>query len=129
MCCVFMFRGCKSSVPVSQNVWDVMTCVQCNKQQHIYSERALSNRDNRVLKYILHKYSFFCWCMITPDISCLSGTVFNRLELMCSSPMEWGFYAGTKISIQKDICCYCIRKDLQADKELKKQLKTVLPLC
>ena len=43
--------------------------------------------------------------------------------------MEWAFYASTKISVQKDICCYCIRKDVQADKELKKQFKAVLPLC
>ena len=31
LCCVFMFQGCKSSVLVSQNVRDVVTCVQCNK--------------------------------------------------------------------------------------------------
>ena len=67
--------------------------------------------------------------MITPDVRFLLGTIFTRLELTCSSPMAWAFYASTKRSVQKDICCYCIRKDVQADKELKKQFKTVLPLC
>ena len=38
-------------------------------------------------------------------------------------------YASTNISIQKDIYCYSIRKDVQAGKELKKQFKTMLSLC
>ena len=128
LCYVFMFQGCKSSVLVGQNVRDVVTCIQCNKQRCIYSEHALSNWENRELKSILHKYSFHCGCMITPDVSFLLGMVFTRLELTCSSPMELPFYANTKIYVQKDIC-YCIRKGVQEDKELKKQFKTILPLC
>ena len=93
LCCVFMFQGCKSSVLVSQNVRDVVTCVQCNKLRCIYSERALSNRENRKLKSILNKYSFYCRCMITPDVSFLSGTVFTRLGV--------GVLWSTKICIQK----------------------------
>ena len=122
-----MFQGCKSSVLARQNVRDLVTCVQCNKQWCIYSECALSNPENRELKSTLRKYSFYCGCMITPDASFLSGTVVTRLELTCSSPMEWAFYPRTKISLQKDISCYCIRKDVQADNELKKQFKTLLP--
>ena len=30
---------------------------------------------------------------------------------------------------RKDLCDYCGRKDSAADKELRKRLKTVLPLC
>ena len=116
-----MCQGCKSSVLARQNVRDLVTCVQCNKQRCIYSECALSNPENRELKSTLRKYSFYCGCMITPDASFLSGTVVTRLELTCSSPMEWAFYP-----LQKDISCYCIRKDVQADNELKKQFKTLL---
>ena len=41
--------------------------------------------------------------MITPDVSFLSGTVFTILELTCSTPMEWAFYASIKIFVQKDM--------------------------
>ena len=39
--------------------------------------------------------------MFTPDVSFLSVKVFTRLELTCSSPMEWAFYASTKISYKR----------------------------
>ena len=125
LCYVFMFQGCKSSVLVGQNVRDVVTCIQCNKQRCIYSEHALSNWENRELKSILHKYSFHCGCMITPDVSFLLGMVFTRLELTCSSPMELPFYANTKIYVQKDIC-YCIRR---ASKKIKNWRSNSKPYC
>ena len=122
LCCVFMFQGCKSSVLVSQNVRDVVTCVQCNKLRCIYSERALSNRENRKLKSILNKYCFYCRCMITPDVSFLSGTVFTRLGVGVLCKYKNMYTKG-------QLCCYCIREEVQADKELKKHFKIVLPLC
>ena len=91
-----MCQGCKSSVLARQNVRDLVTCVQCNKQRCIYSECALSNPENRELKSTLRKYSFYCGCMITPDASFLSGTVVTRLEL--SVQVLW---SGHFIHVQK----------------------------
>jgi len=47
----------------------------------------------------------------------------------CKTPIEWAFYAATKNSSRKDICCHCAKSGAQIDKETRKTHKTVLPLC
>ena len=39
------------------------------------------------------------------------------------------FYGASKISNRKDLCAHCAKKDCFPNKDLKKQLKTVLPIC
>ena len=68
-------------------------------------------------------------CMITPDSSFLWGTVFTRLELSCSSPMEYMYYGAPKLNVRKDLCSHCATPRAVIDEELKKVYKTVLPIC
>ena len=70
-----------------------------------------------------------CGCLITPDISMLSGSVFTELEMHCKTLIEWAYYGAMKITARKDLCCHCSKQGAQQDKELKKLFKTVLPIC
>ena len=83
----------------------------------------------REINTVIRKYDFVCGCLITPDISSLSGQVFTRLELSCQSPLEWAYYGATKTAVRKDACCHCGKVDATVDKELLKCYKTVLPIC
>ena len=47
----------------------------------------------------------------------------------CKTPIEWAYYAATKIAVPRDFCCHCSKQGAQQDKELKKLFKTVLPIC
>ena len=47
----------------------------------------------------------------------------------CKTPIEWAYYAATKIAVPRDLCCHCSKQGAQQDKELKKLFKTVLPIC
>lgn len=57
----------------------------------------------------------------------LHGIVLVRLQLCCSSPVEWAYYAAT--NTRKDICCYCAEENTERDKELLKEYRVVLPIC
>ena len=86
-------------------------------------------RSTRVKKNVIRKYDYVCGCLITPDGSMLSGSVFTRLEMHCKTPVEWVYYGAAKITAQKDLCRHCSKQGAQQDKELKKLFKTVLPIC
>ncbi len=112
-----------------QNVRDVVTCKSCSKPRCVYSKGNLTNREQRELRKITRSYDYVCGCLITPDISFLSGTVFTRLEMHCKTPVEWSFYSANKINTRKDLCCHCTKKDSKVDVDEKKLYKTVLPIC
>ena len=89
----------------------------------------LTAREAQELKNVIRKYDHVCGCLITPDVSILSGSVFTWLEMHCKTPIEWVYYGATKITAQKDLCCHCNKQGAQQDNELKKLFKTVLPIC
>ena len=81
-------------------------------------------RSTRVKKNVIRKYDYVCGCLITPDGSMLSGSVFTRLEMHCKTPVEWVYYGAAKITAQKDLCCHCSKQGAQ-----QTLFKTVLPIC
>ena len=103
-----------------QNVRDIVKYEECGKPRCIYATRVLTARAARELKNVIRKYDYVCGCLITPDVSMLSGSVFTRLEMHCKI---------MKITAQKDLCCHCNKQGAQKDRELKKLFKTVLPIC
>ena len=92
------------------------------------AKRSLTNREMWDLRKIIPNYDYVCGCLITPDDSMLSGSVFNRLEMQCDTSVEWAYYNATKVSIQKDLCVYCAQPGAAIDQNLKKIYKSVLPL-
>ena len=125
------FQGCTSQTLTAQNVRDTIVCSNCAKPRCVYMQKQLSEKDARELKSVKRRFgtSYICGCAIAPDDSGLLGKVFTRLELACSSPIEWAYYGTNKINVRKDRCTYCAKKGVTVDQELKKEFKTVLPLC
>ena len=68
-----------------------------------------------------------CGCLITPNVSMLSGSVFTRLEMHCKTLIKWAYYGITKITARKDLCCHCSKQGAQQDKEWKSCLKLCFP--
>ncbi|XP_048753853.2 uncharacterized protein LOC125665239 [Ostrea edulis] len=57
----------------------------------------------------------------------LHGKVFTRLQLACTSHIEFAYYSSDVG--RKDICAYCVATEIQKDKDLCKNFKVVLPVC
>ena len=124
-----LIQGCKTSVLTAQNLRDIVKCEECEKPRCVYATRVLTAREARELKNVIRKCDYVCGCLITPDVSMLSRSVFTRLEMHCKTPIEWAYYGATKITARKNLCCHCSKQGAQKDKELKKLFKTVLPIC
>ena len=113
----------------AQHVRDLVKCVECTKPRCIYSKQQLTDREKREVRRIMRSYDFHCGCMVTPNISFLSGVIFTRLELNCSSPIEWAYYGSSVRNAQKNLCSHCGKNSGSVDPELKKYYRTVLPIC
>ena len=124
-----LIQGCETSVLRAQNVQDIVKCEECGKHWCIHATRVLTAREARELKKVIRKYDYVCGCLITPDVSMLSGYVFTRLEMHCKTPIKWKYYGTTKITARKHLCCHCSKQEAQHNQEFKKLLKTVLPIC
>lgn len=57
----------------------------------------------------------------------LHGKVFVRLQLSCSSHIEFAFYASNIGRV--DLCAHCASPETNKDQELLKKFKVVLPVC
>ncbi|PJE77315.1 hypothetical protein CI610_03768 [invertebrate metagenome] len=57
----------------------------------------------------------------------LHGKALVRMTLTCANPIEVPFYSASLGRL--DLCYYCGGCDGEVDQELKKQYKTVLPVC
>ncbi|XP_071143242.1 uncharacterized protein [Mytilus edulis] len=57
----------------------------------------------------------------------LHGKVFVRLQLSCSSHIEFAFYASNIGRV--DLCAHCASPETNKDQELLKKIKVVLPVC
>ena len=117
-------------VLTGKNVRLAILCNECSKPRGIYSKRALNLREMRELHRLTRKYEYICGCLITSDVSFLSGEVFTRLELTCSrsAPAEFQYYTAP-ILTRAGCCCQCRGDNGDIDKDLKETHLTVLPLC
>lgn len=60
----------------------------------------------------------------------LEGVISIRLQMDCTTPIEFPFYADKNVvSVRKDTCCHCAEVGAERDKELLKKYQVVLPVC
>ena len=111
-----------------QNVREIVKYKSRSKPWCIYSNANLSNQEQRELRKI-RTYKYVCGCLITPDVSFLSGTLFTWLEMHCKSPIEWAYYSASKANTRKDVCCHCSKIGAKVGSDKKKLYKSVLPVC
>jgi len=57
----------------------------------------------------------------------LEGVVNVRLQMDCTTPIEFAYYASQLA--QPDICTYCAEVGAQRDSESLKTHRIVLPVC
>ena len=112
-----------------QNVREIVKCKSCSKPWCIYSNVNLSNLEQRELRKIIRMYKYVFGCLITPDVSFLSGTLFMWLEMHCKSPIEWAYYSASKANTRKGVCCHCSKIGVKVDSDEKKLCKSILLMC
>ncbi|XP_033730159.1 uncharacterized protein LOC117319474 [Pecten maximus] len=123
-------QGCTNRILVAQNARKTILCEECAKPRCVYSRRALTLREERSFRRIKDRYNYTCGSLITPEGDSLHGTVFVRLQLCCTTPIEMAYYSAPAAIGRKDLCCYCASfEETERDPEALKTFRVVLPLC
>ncbi|WAR24991.1 ARM10-like protein [Mya arenaria] len=79
---------------------------------------------------IKERYDYTCGSVIVPEGDSLEGVVSVRLQMDCSTPIKFPYYAGNNpVAVRKDICCHCGEGGTERDAALLQKYKTVLPVC
>ena len=104
-------------------------CVECRKPRVLYSQRNLSERQVVDLITSLSEFDYTCGSPILPPKHYLVKKVSCRPNLQCGTHIEIPYYSPTVSVGRKDLCCVCAIEEAVASNDLKKQFKTVLPLC
>ncbi|CAC5366714.1 unnamed protein product [Mytilus coruscus] len=120
-------QGCENRILVAQNVRSTVTCTECDKPRCVYSKLKLTPRDVRALKHRIDKYDYTCGAILAPEGDVLHGKVFVRLQMACTTHIEFSYY-GSSVG-RVDICAQCASPDTTKDPELLKKFKIVLPVC
>ena len=93
----------------------------------IYSKPALSSRERLSLSILLSEHDYTCGSAVTIPSSTLHGRVFVRLPLSCDDSVELPYYSS-RVG-RMDVCGHCGNGDATVDQSLKKDYKTVIPMC
>ena len=117
----------ESSIFTALNAQAVTECVECRKPRFLYSKSKLTERQRVQLVLALSEHDYTCESPPTSPSHGLHGKVYMRLNINCENPIEIPYYS-TDIG-RHDLCCYCAADSISVDQELKKQFKTVLPVC
>ena len=116
----------ESSIFTAQNAQAVTECVKCWNPRILYSKSKLTETESAAgpgpFWTRLHM-----WIAPTSSSHGLHGKVYMRLNINCENPIEIPYFS-TDIG-RHDLCCYCATDSISVDQELKKQFKTVLPVC
>ncbi|XP_033753308.1 uncharacterized protein LOC117336780 [Pecten maximus] len=111
----------------AQTARSSVTCVECRKPRVVYSKLKFSGRQELQLAELMSEYIYTCGSPLTPPGHGLHGKALVRMTLTCANPIEVPFYSASLGRL--DLCYYCGGCDGEVDQELKKQYKTVLPVC
>ncbi|XP_041356082.1 uncharacterized protein LOC121373481 [Gigantopelta aegis] len=121
-------QGCKNSVLVGQNVRQTVHCHECGKPRCVYSKSSFTSRDTRSFKRLIESHDYTCGSILTPDGHILQGKAFVRLQMCCTTPIEFAYFASSSI-VRKDVCCHCGSFGAERDKDLMQNYRVVLPVC
>ena len=106
----------------------LITCVECQKPRVIFSNKKLRTSQEMLLAVTVSEYEYSCGSTLFPP-SChnlIKELTINQY-LSCQQPVEVSYYVSDVG--RKDLCCHCAGINAIVDPALKKQFKTVLPIC
>ncbi|VDI69131.1 Hypothetical predicted protein [Mytilus galloprovincialis] len=112
---------------ITQNARSVVVCVECRKPRIVYSNHKLTDRQQISVTISTSEYEYTCGSPLLPPTNTMHKKVMCKLNLNCNSHVELAYY-GSGLG-QLDICSFCGGPEADTNVELKKQYKTVLPLC
>lgn len=112
---------------ITQNARAIVECVECRKPRVVYSHHKLTERQIMSFTISISEYEYTCGSPLLPPTNSMSKKVMSRLNINCDSHVELAYY-GSGLG-QVDICSVCAEPEADTNAELKKQYKTVLPLC
>ncbi|XP_053389758.1 uncharacterized protein LOC128552728 [Mercenaria mercenaria] len=116
-----------ASIFTAQNARSVTDCCECRKPRVIYSKHKLTERQMVQVSLQLSEFDYTCGSYITTPANKLHGVIYMRTQLSCIDPVELAFYSSEVA--RKDLCCFCATPEAEISSDLKKQYKTVLPIC
>lgn len=112
---------------ITQNARALVDCVECRKPRVIYSHHKLTERQLTSITISISEYEYTCGSPLLPPTNSLYKKVMCRVNLNCNSHIELAYY-GSGLG-QLDICSVCTEPEAETNIELKKQYKSVLPIC
>ena len=112
---------------ITQNATAIVECVECRKPRVVYSHHKLTDRQLMSFTISISDYEYTCGSPLLPPTNSMYKKVMCRLNVTCNSHVELAYY-GSGLG-QLDICSVCGGPEADTNIELKKQYKTVLPLC
>lgn len=77
--------------------------------------------------FVSEKYNYSFTTFISGHI--LQGKLFVRLQLCCSTHMEFAYYSATTPVGRRDVCCHCGGVGADKDPEMLRRYRIVLPVC
>lgn len=113
------------------SVQNARSCIECRKPRVIYAKQKLSERENVLFAVALSEIENTCGAALLPPDMSLSKRAMLRANLSCAVPIEVHFYGSSFDNDlgNRDLCVYCSAEGSETDQELRKQYKTVLPMC
>lgn len=112
---------------ITQNARAIVECVECRKPRVVYSHHKLTDRQITSVTISISEYEYTCGSPLLPPTNSMYKKVMCRLNVNCNSHVELAYY-GSGLG-QLDVCSVCGGPEADTNVELKKQYKTVLPLC
>ncbi|CAG8526144.1 5965_t:CDS:2, partial [Racocetra persica] len=115
---------------VAEKIRDYINCENCRKRRCVYSNKSLTDDEQRDYQQALESYSYSCGAPVFPDDHYLIEVIFVRTQINCDSPIEILYYSSRKAG-NYPICYYCGSRDglVTPSQSLKEQFKQIYPLC
>ena len=113
----------------AQNARAVINCVECEKPRVIYAKTKFDNRQRLLLAKNISSFEYSCGAHLFPpaEKGKLANSMVIRPNLQCAMQIEVPYYSSNVG--RKDVCSHCGRINTAINMDLKKQYKTVLPIC
>lgn len=102
----------------------LVKCTECTKPRVVYSNAKLDTKTTKMIERISSECIYTCGASLTEGAD--NPPFITRVSISCLSPIEMAYYASGKFP---NICCRCGESDCAIDWDLKKEYKTVHPIC
>lgn len=118
-------------IPLTKNfAQTTIDCAECEKPRIVYYRaNYITQKTLGALRETRERDDYCCGSFPVPIDDPSQNDIAVNLSLTCGDPIEKLYYSPEKRLGRLDLCAYCGEPECEADSELLKEYKTVLPLC